>query len=88
MLAIDALILIGGVALLVAAGGAIGLKIDQKLKKRRQIKHGKEHAEELMSEMTYCTSCGKEINMDEDVYSHNTWWHKDCLKRVLTKEDW
>lgn len=88
MLAIDALILIGGAALLIAVSGAIGLKIDRKLKKRRQIKHGKENAEKLFEEMTYCTSCGKEIDTENDVYSHGTWWHKDCLKNVLTKENW
>lgn len=88
MLAIDLLIIIGGAALVIAAGSAIGLKIDSKLKKRRQIKHGKENADKLFEEMVFCASCGKEVDMNEDVFNHGTWWHKECLKNVLTKENW
>lgn len=88
MLVIDIVILFGGAALLIAARSAVGIKIDQKLKKRRQIKHGKEEAKKLMNEVVYCASCEGKIDMDVDVFNNGAWWHKECFKKTLTKEEW
>lgn len=80
VIALVALIGIGGTAVILSYKRKNETPKERASRRRKQGKYNAETAD-ADSELV-CTSCSKAVDPAKDVYTQECWWHVDCYKSV------
>ena len=80
---VDLVVLFGIGAMVVAAAGAIGLRVDRRRRHDEAERMGRANAERLKREQERrCVECDRLVDPAVDVFDHEAWWCKECWLRV------
>jgi hypothetical protein len=82
-LTIDLLLLIGVGAAVVAAAGAIGLRIERKRVADHRRQGMKNAEEERLRQEEICVECQLPVDPSVDLFDKGSWWHRKCWRDVV-----